>query len=235
MYKNVKNMEDLLQNDSKNDLSTRRKTEEYKNNSNDVTLFGRAVEAIETIQKELAEQTENHKTAKKNLSNAIKNKKIKHQRKLKNLQQNIKNLENEIKNVNKTKYALMEDEKSAKAYLANEQRNKAKEEAHLSHLKQQMQLQRERTETLENKASTSGSEAAVESAEAITTITPVVRQRTKKPRAKVVRQRPNAINVIISVFHHDLHTVLLIFGFINFEKFIIFLFQHTKKFSNCFS
>lgn len=193
-------MNDLLQNDGKNDLSTYQKTEEHKNNPNYVTLFGRAVEAIETLQKELVEQRENHKTAKKNLGNAIKKNKIQHQRKLKYIQQNIKNLENEIKNVNKTKYALMEGVKSAKGYLANEQHNNANEEAHLSHLEQQMKLQQAGTKTLEDVASTSESEATDKSAEAVATVNSVVRQRAKKLKAKVVRRRTNAINVKISVF-----------------------------------
>lgn len=167
------------------------KIEKYTNSQQYLRQFKGALMAIEEMQKELVEQGKQHeriKKDKKDLQNKLNNKKIKHQLKMKHCKEKIEELEKEVKRVEKTKYALIEDWKFAKEYLANQARNNIKEVAHLYHLRWLIKLQRAWIEKLENSASAPGPPDAVESAKAIKTTTPVVRQHTKKHRVKVVRQ-----------------------------------------------
>lgn len=162
--------------------------------------------AIQTMQKEMVEQAEQHKIAKKGLQDVLTKEKMQNQLEIKQLRQKVEELENEVKMVQKTRDALIEDGKFAKEYLTNQQRNNVKQTAYVHHLNWQIKLKRARIEQLENSATAAaGPQDAVETADAVTTVT---RRRTEKPIVRVVRKRPYAIYVIISVFCHDHRSVL---------------------------
>lgn len=185
--------------------------------------------AIQTLQQELVGQEEEFKKKKKNLLNKKAKDKIQHKSEMKRLRQKVEELEKELKMVYKTKQALIEDGKFANDYLAAQQRNNVREKAYLRHLHWLITLKRAKIEKLENSSSAAELLAAVESDEEVT----VEHQRTEDTIVRVVRQRPYAIYVIISVFHYANHTVHLISDFINFEKFIFF--STYKRCSKCFS
>lgn len=201
----------MFQNTGFNDMLPRRhsvKTEKYPSNQKYIRNFKGVVMAIEELQKDVIEQREQHERTKKELKKKLTNERIKHQLEMKHCKKKIEELENELKCVEKTKYALVEDGKYAEEYLADQARNNVKQKAHLYHLRWLIKIQRARIEKLENSASAAGPPDAVESAEAIKTTTPVARQRTEIPKVRVVRQRPYATYVIISVFRYARHTVL---------------------------
>lgn len=175
--------------------------------------------AIETLQQELFGLEEEFKKKKKYLKKTKAKEKIQHKWEIKRLRQKIEELENELKAVNTTKEALIEDGQFASEYLAAQQRNNVREMAYLRHVNWLIKLKRARIEKLENSASAAGLQVVVDSSEDVTD----EHQLTEKLRVKVVRQRPYAIYVIISVFHcYANHTVHLISGFINFKKLIFF-------------
>lgn len=174
--------------------------------------------AIQTLQQELVEQEKEFKKKKKNLQKKTAKEKIQHKLEIKRLRQKVEEFENELKAVNVTKQALIQDGQFANEYLAAQQRNNVREKAYLRHLVWLIKLKQARIEKLENSISAAGPQAIVESTEDVTD----KHQRTEKPIIRVVRQRPYAIYVIISVFHYANHLVHLISGFINFEKFNFF-------------